>query len=257
METSSDILDIALDARRKGFVAVPCHPGTKVPRVKWKEWQDREPPVELLREWFRDRCSIAILTTGMVVFDCDDPALAKLVVTHCGDTPHRLKTPRGGVHLGYRRRQGVAVANRVKVKGLAIDIRTDGGLEVIPPSGTANGAYQWLGEGLRPVAELPVACVGWTRKRTRRRVAGAFHGEHERAAKGRVVFPEQYCLKIRSVQGENGSRALVRVVCVLRDAGRTREQIFDFVKRVWGPSCCRPEWSDREIRHCIGRHCQG
>ena len=29
---------------------------------------------------------------------------------------------------------------------------------------------------------------------------------------------------------------------------------FEFIKSVWGPACCRPEWSDAEIRHCIDRH---
>jgi hypothetical protein len=42
----------------------------------------------------------------------------------------------------------------------------------------------------------------------------------------------------------------------MRDAGRTPEQIFDFIRAVWGPSCCEPEWSDKEIWHCIRRHCR-
>src|SRR5437016_8203483 len=99
METPRDNLQIALDALEKGLVAIPCHPGTKVPMVKWKEWQSRMPTVELLRAWFRGACNIAILTTDMVVFDCDDPAKAELVLTECGETSHKLKTPRGGLHL--------------------------------------------------------------------------------------------------------------------------------------------------------------
>ncbi len=123
---------------------------------------------------------------------------------------------------------------------------------------TADGAYEWLGEGLIAIADLPVATIGWTQTRTRKRTRKVLEGELDLPeGTGSIRFPEQYCLRIESVQGQNGSRALVRVVCLLRDAGRSPEQIFEFVKQVWGPACCRPEWSDREIRHCIDRHGTG
>src|SRR5688500_18941575 len=68
----------------------------------------------------------------------------------------------------YRKRKGVVVANQVKIKGLPIEIRSDGGLEIIPQSETEAGRYEWLGKGLLPISNLPVANIGWTRKRVRR-----------------------------------------------------------------------------------------
>ena len=65
-------------------------------------------------------------------------------------------------------RKGCMLTNQIKIKGLPIDIKTSGGLAMIPPSETEEGRYEWLGEGLRPIAELPVARIGWTRKRTKR-----------------------------------------------------------------------------------------
>ena len=65
------------------------------------------------------------------------------MIEKCGETLHKLKTPRGGVHLGYRRRKGVELTNKVRIKGLDIDIRTDGGLEMIPNSVTTKGRYEW------------------------------------------------------------------------------------------------------------------
>ena len=38
-----------------------------------------------------------------------------------------------------------------------------------------------------------------------------------------------------------GSRGLVRVVCVMRDAGRTPQQAFDFIMERWNAACARPE----------------
>src|SRR5262249_1979693 len=102
MNTPRDTLGICLDAREKGIAAIPVHPGTKVPAVAWKRWQTEMPPLDLQLEWFADRdVNIAILCTGMVVFDVDDPDLAELVLKNCGDTPHKVRSPRGGVHLGY------------------------------------------------------------------------------------------------------------------------------------------------------------
>ena len=96
--------EVALSAAEKGIVAVPCHPGTKVPMVKWKEWQAVAPPAPLLRRWFEDtRVNIGILCTGMVLFDCDDPAKAELVLAECppqsamispGPTGATANTPR-------------------------------------------------------------------------------------------------------------------------------------------------------------------
>lgn len=259
MDTPRDNFALALAGDALGHRFVPCHPGTKVPLVKWKQFEAAPPTAELYARWFRGtRNNIALLTRGMVLIDCDDPAAADLVLRHCGDTPWKVRTPRGGIHLGFRRRMGVVLKNAVKVKGLPIDVRTDGGLEVIPNSATEHGAYSWLGDGLLPIAALPVARVGWMRTRSRkRRPRGAAGPEVFGPGQGSIRFPEAYCMRIESVQGQNGSRGLVRVVCVLRDAGRSPQQIVDFVTRVWGPARCRPEWSEREVWHCVRRHCTG
>jgi hypothetical protein len=250
---------VALANAAMGYASIPCFPGTKIPMVKWKHYQTELPPPTLLREWFLGtRANIAIVTTGLVVFDCDDPSLAARVVAECGNTPHRLRTPSGGVHLAYRRRNGLRLSNRVKVKGLLVDIRTDGGLEMLPFSVTDQGPYVWLGSGLFPIKQLPVAKIGWTRDRTRKRTQTTLDQLGLLPeGKGRIKFPERYCMQIESIQGQNGSRGLVRVVCILRDAGRNAAQIFDFVHRVWGPACAVPEWSEREIRHCVERYCKG
>src|SRR5437016_1078408 len=88
--------EIARLLAEKGVVSIPCFPDTKVPCLKtWKPWQTMMPPDELLREWFEGtRNNIAIVCTNLVIFDCDDPAKAELVLDYCGDTPHKLKSPR-------------------------------------------------------------------------------------------------------------------------------------------------------------------
>src|SRR5689334_19391452 len=107
MNTPRDNYELALAGAELGKRFVPCRPGEKVPLVKWKLYRETPPTPEEYERWFKDtRNGIAMLCDGMVLFDCDDPAKVKLVLEHCGDTPHRIRTPRGGEHLGYRRRQG-------------------------------------------------------------------------------------------------------------------------------------------------------
>jgi len=244
MKAPRDNIEIACDARAKGIVAIPCHPGTKVPAVKWKEWQTQMPPIELQREWFDKPRNIAIITTGMVVFDCDDPTKAELVIEKCGDTEHKLKTPSGGIHLGYRRRQGEEVRNRVRVRGMAIDIRTDGGLEMIASSTTEEGCYEWLGKGLQAVSELPVAKVGWTREQVRRKTP-VILPLHDGVRLRRAAA---YVAKILSISGQRGHHACYRAFCKCRAFGLTRDEAL-LVMSTWNEINPKPPWSIAELLH--------
>lgn len=248
MEKLREPLEVALDASEKRIAAIPCR--GKVPLVKWKPWQTELPPVELLREWFRDtRANVAILTTGMVLFDVDDPELVELVLQHCGPTPHVVRTPRGGTHLGYRARKGVEMRNQVDIKGHDIDIRTDGGIEVIFGR-TEDGEYSGLPEGLHAVAELPVARIGWTRERKRKEVKQTIEivdGDFlARRARAWLACVEG------AVSGRGGHNATFRVACKLthpppRGFGLSFEQAWPLILE-WNEQC-EPPWSERELTH--------
>src|SRR4051812_40195705 len=99
MAKQPDNLETALSAGELGIVCIPCLPGSKVPLVRWRQFQTEAPSEALLRQWFEGtRNNVAIICNGMVLFDCDDPAKAELVLAECGETSHKLKTPRGGLH---------------------------------------------------------------------------------------------------------------------------------------------------------------
>ncbi len=258
MEKLADNLAVALDAREKGIVAIPCRPGTKIPLLKWKEWQEAMPPVELLREWFRGACNIAIVTTGMVLYDAETQEAAELVREKCGETSHMLKTPGGGVHLGYRLRKGVPVTNKVKVKGLDIDIRTNGGLEMIPNSVTEKGRYEWLGQGLRQISELPVAKVGWTRTRVKRHVQTAVEEHCEGSFllyRGRKYIDT---FDRRAVSGQGGHTtaftAFLKIVRFVRRLGGGEHEAWQLAL-YYNATKCDPPWDvnvpaeERSLQH--------
>ncbi|HYH66193.1 MAG TPA: bifunctional DNA primase/polymerase [Urbifossiella sp.] len=242
---------LALAGDALGYRFVPCAEGTKVPLVKWKRYQRERPTPDLYERWFRGtRNNIALLTTGLVLFDCDDPAKADLVLAECGDTPHKVRTPRGGVHLGFRRLEGDEVTNRVRINGEPIDLRTDGGLEILPHSRTAAGAYSWLGEGLVPVAELPAANVGWIQERVGRVVRpidvppepGSDRAWLVRRAHGYLSRVEG------AVSGQRGHDRTMRAAGILvQKFGLSIPEAWPLFK-AWNETC-EPPWSDAELMH--------
>lgn len=236
--------ETALANAEKGIVSIPIAPGKKgIPLVKWKRWQTEMPPPELLKEWFADtRVNVAIITTGMVVFDCEEQTRAKLVLDECGDTPHKVLTPGGGIHLGYRKRKGSVVQNLVKIKGLPIDIRTDGGLEMIPNSRTEHGEYRWIGDGLRPVADLPVARISWTRERTRRRVIVSAVADGD-DPHGLLYRGRRYVEKIdKAEDGKNGHTSLfVAALKIVRFVKSDRELAWQLLLH-YNATRCIPPW---------------
>lgn len=230
-------LDTALHALSCGIAPIPCR--GKVPLVRWKVWQTQLPTRAQVMEMFaRPGLNVAIVTTGMALFDCDDPAKAGLVLAECGDTPHRVKTPRGGIHLGYRKRKNALLTNRVRIKGEPIDMRTDGGIEVIEGR-TRDGVYEMLGP-LRPVSELPVANIGWTRERVRR------------AAARTVLAPDpatcaalKYVEAIdRSEQGKSGStKCFVAMLKCLTLARGDAERAWPLALH-YNRTRCDPPWDE-------------
>lgn len=242
--------DIALSNAERGIVSIPIVPGKKgIPLVKWKRWQTEMPSEALFREWFLNRrTNIAIITTGMVVFDCEEIAKAKLVLDACGDTPHQLKTPRG-VHLGYRRRKGVAVCNQVRIRGEPIDIRTDGGLEMIPNSETEHGRYEWIGDGIHPLSQLPVARIGWTRERHRQLMGSIVACDPDVMTQRARAYLA--CVE-GAINGQRGHDRTFRVACKLthpppRGFGLTIMQAWPLIL-LWNEQC-EPPWTERELLH--------
>src|SRR4051812_2016681 len=95
---SPDHFETALEYRARGYRLLPCRPLTKVPAVKWTPFKDADPTEEDLWAWFSGTDNnVALITTGLVIFDVDDVTKAKLVLEHCGDTPYKVQTPSGGI----------------------------------------------------------------------------------------------------------------------------------------------------------------
>jgi hypothetical protein len=95
--------------------------------------------------------------SGVTVVDIDDASLLSPMIERFGDTPFKIGTPSGGVHLWYRSSGEPSSTLR---PGLAVDLKGHGGQVAVPPSvrpsGTYAGhAYKFLAGSWNDLARLP------------------------------------------------------------------------------------------------------
>jgi hypothetical protein len=113
----------------------------KEPLVTWGRWK-RPPGHSAIDKFIRQfpGADIGVIChlSNITVVDVDDPALVGAMLAQCGDTPLRLSTPRGGVHLVYRHG---GEQSAVRLDGMAVDVKAVGGFVLVPPSVRRAGPH--------------------------------------------------------------------------------------------------------------------
>jgi len=137
----------------RGFSVIPCHLGTKIPKIKWGKYQRELPTESELIRWFRIPSNAAVVTgtNNLVVIDFDDineylrwslwagtegtPAAKQVLYDS-----YKVRTARG-IHLYTRCTSEIKNLHFGK-----IDIKGRGGLVTLPgsvhPSGAIYTEYQ-------------------------------------------------------------------------------------------------------------------
>lgn len=154
--------DRALKLLRRGWSVIPVHipvnggqctcgnemcswPG-KHPRVRWREFTERRPSEEEVREWFDDEfygSNLGVVTgrvSNLVVIDVD----GSLNLFKRLELPKTLtsRTGGGGYHFFYDL-AGSSASSGIGVTP-GIDVKADGGFVVLPPSIHLSGRnYRW------------------------------------------------------------------------------------------------------------------
>jgi hypothetical protein len=152
------MLDWVHHYRDLGLHPVPCEPGGKRPLIEWRPYQERQPTLEEVDEWWTDwpEANIALVVgRGIVVVDLDGPEAPELLTLAGLDMPvdaPRVKTGRGE-HIYLRLPPGRTARNRTaflatppgRATKSQVDLRADGGYVLAPPSLHPNGSrYEWL-----------------------------------------------------------------------------------------------------------------
>ncbi len=240
------ILAAALDYADAGLSILPWSyvDGAKVPAVRWAELQDRRWTADEVAHWWRRRPSTNVgAVTGaisdLVVVDCDDDEAFAWASEHLPPTPWIVRTGRGA-QLGYRH-PGSRIGNRVRIGGMALDLRGDGGYVSMPPSAHRSGVlYRWGSHGdhrsPRPVfdprwlpqpppRQQPIHAPAWTGTERAYRGAHAWMARREPAVEG--------------AGGHDHTRA---TAWALARMGLTWDQAWPLLAD-WNATCS-PPWSE-------------
>jgi len=253
-----DVLDSAFEYREMGLSVIRLD--GKKPVDAWKELQKRLPTTGEILSWFgavqKRQWNIGIVTgsvSGVVAVDVDSQEMARWAWNNLPRTEMMTRSGNGRGHLYYRLPNGVHIGNRVRINGKPIDLRDEGGQCVAPPSihPETGEQYQKVGSWhLLKVPEFPVDWIDSEPVHISIALAEATRKIHTRGT--RVTDLMAYCLKVPSIQGENGSKGCFRVACLCRDHGYGSEQAFQFMQEWQAQSpLVEPKWSDKELWHKI------
>ena len=128
----------AIELYRRGLFPIPCGGDDGKRPQGIKGWQRmKRPPLRVIEQMTAKHAAANVgvvmgRSSRLTVADYDDPAQASMVRERFGDTPLETRSPRGGGHLWYRH-NGEGCAN-LRSEGLAVDVKGQGGLIIVPPS---------------------------------------------------------------------------------------------------------------------------
>ena len=132
----------ALEYLAMGFSVIPVRPGGKEPLVPWATYQDRYPTAEDIDTWMElwPQCNLGIITgkiSGISVIDVDGEKGRDSIKGIVLPPTRVVKTPRG-YHYYYQYSEAMrTVAGQLD----GVDIRSDGGFVVAPPSSVNDLSY--------------------------------------------------------------------------------------------------------------------
>lgn len=252
---SPDKFEQCGELKRLGFRPIILRPRSKAPMHKG--YQTREYTDEEWRQLILRDCNVGLLcgvedeaSAGLVVLDVDTDDESKLrwITEEVGDTPMKVRSPRGGTHFYFKARKGVRYGNGVRLRGEPYDLRFSGTHIVCPWSEGEDGTpYVWLGDRLA-LNELPSMKVSPLRERKHtRRLVEAVLLDGERGQLIRRARAYVACIE-PAVAGERGHDRAMRVAGVLVQKFQlTLEEAWPIM--VEYSARCVPPWSERELLH--------
>ena len=172
----TEMLEAALAWCRSGFSVIPVG-YNKRPKVQWRELQTAPWTEDQVREWWtahpNDNIGVIPGSNDYAVVDGDlykeggGEDLGQFFIDHglSREGAPMAQTGSGGLHIWFRCVGGVPSGPVSQT----IDIKSNGGYVIVPPSANQNGEYKWISDSPIdcPIAtDLPVALVTSLRERT-------------------------------------------------------------------------------------------
>lgn len=188
-------IEKALDYLRMGYSVIPLHGTTsgrcdckdlkcnsagKHPAINsWKKYQSERATKGQVEKWFLSNCNVGIITgqiSGITVLDLDNHKAFEFAARQGGlDNAPWVKTGKG-YHFYYQYEAGHTSFVR---RWDGIDLRSEGGLVVAPPSIHVTGTeYIWEGFG-KPLPPLPPWVINAEKVKTKQSFKELYKGVSE------------------------------------------------------------------------------
>ncbi|MEM2365653.1 MAG: bifunctional DNA primase/polymerase [Nitrososphaerota archaeon] len=129
----------------QGFSIIPCLPNSKIPAVKWKEFQLRKPSNEEIENWrklWENGYNVAVIagsiSGNLVVIDVDsykDSCFLRAIdFDRLLESTFVVETPSGGLHIYFRFMRSQPSFNLMHDGKVIAEIRGEGRYVLAPPS---------------------------------------------------------------------------------------------------------------------------
>lgn len=153
-------LQAARNYHERGWAVIPMVNGTKIPHIKWKQFQSEFPSREQIDGWWTQwpDAGIAVILgdiSKLIVADIDGEVPHQILMEHLGDIPEAPMVKSGSddlyrYHLFFRHPSDVASASSTtpwneKSDPEKLELRGTGGILILPPSIHKSGRpYCWV-----------------------------------------------------------------------------------------------------------------
>lgn len=269
---------------RHGINVIPLPRGEKIPRVKWKPFQERRMNVAELHKLFLWResysrngkiyrrtarlrgVSYAIITGGttrVVVVDTDSPEAEEWAQKHLPPTPWMTKTRKGWHRFYLHPGGGTRIGNKARIQTgdskIALDVRGDGGYVVGPYSVHETGfVYQSVGDWAAPIDSLPLFDLSWLPALPPRNPAPQVYSLPPAHPSIQSDFERAQAYVDRmgpAVEGDGGRNHTFKVAMALLRFGLSLDDCMAILRR-WNQSCV-PPWDECGRTNSLEERLQG
>jgi hypothetical protein len=241
------VLKEALFYRERGLSVCPIKAGTKAPAIQWKEFQQRHPNDDELIKWFaKTSHGIAIVcgkVSGVIAVDCDSEEKTRELYGKLPKTEMMTRSSAGKGHLYYRINQ-VEIPTRIRIAKVLVDLKAEGSYCLAAPTVHPDTKEPYERRGTWDMDRVPEFDPSWIEEVIE---------EQRSLTRKEVNRVESYVMKIESVQGEGGSKGLVRAAAVCRDGGLTESEATILLLQWNQTGPVSPPWPDEEIARAISR----
>ena len=217
------IFQSAFELAKKGYSVIPLREGSKLPATP-NGFKNASKDEDVLKEWLKLNPSFNIgiatgLVSGLTVVDVDvkNGHKGKESLKSLNLPPTlTVKTPTGGWHLYFKYNPSIKSAIGI-LDG--IDIKSDGGYVVAPPSTTPEGVYEFVND--HEIVEL---------KQIENLVVKDYKPPKEEGA----------------LINANRNNTLTSIAGAMRRQGMTEDEIYHAIQKV-NENRCSPPLEDWEI----------